>query len=61
MKINWDSNVCQHAGVCVNTLPNVYKVEDGNFVIDTSAATEEELQLSITQCPSGALTSSSED
>ncbi len=61
MKINWDSNVCQHAGVCVNTLPNVYKVEDGNFVIDTSAATEEELQLSIKQCPSGALTCSSED
>jgi len=56
MKVNWDSNACQHAGVCVNTLPKVYKVEDGDFVIDPSAATEEELQLSITQCPSGALT-----
>jgi uncharacterized Fe-S cluster protein YjdI len=60
MKINYDSEVCQHAGVCVQTLPNVYMIKDGQFVIDSTAATDEELKMSIAQCPSGALSSSNE-
>lgn len=55
MKINYDSEVCQHAGVCVNTLPKVYMIKDGKFVIDTTAATEQELKASVAACPSGAL------
>jgi len=61
MKINYNSDVCQHAGICVTTLPNVYMVKDGKFVIDTSKATEQELKKSIAQCPSGALSSSIDD
>lgn len=60
MKINWDSEVCQHAGVCVRTLPDVYKIEDGQFVINAAAGTDEELKKSIAQCPSGALSSSAD-
>jgi len=56
MEVKWDQDVCSHAGVCVNTLPNVFKVEDGKFVIDSSAASEAEILETVAKCPSGALT-----
>jgi len=55
MEVKWDENVCSHAGVCVTTLPNVFKVEDGNFVIDSEAASEAEIRDVVSKCPSGAL------
>ncbi|NQZ54259.1 MAG: (4Fe-4S)-binding protein [Piscirickettsiaceae bacterium] len=57
MKVNWDENVCQHAGVCVTNYSSLYKVEDGKFVISTENATDEQIKESIAKCPSGALTS----
>lgn len=60
VKVNWDQETCQHAGVCVNELPAVFKVEDGNFVIDPSAAEKEEIQAVCEKCPSGALSMSEE-
>lgn len=56
MEVKWDQNVCSHAGVCVNTLPNVFKVEGGSFVIDTDADSEAEIRETVSKCPSGALT-----
>lgn len=56
MNVNWDENVCQHAGVCVNNYPSLYKIEDGKFVITTENATDEEIRESVEKCPSGALT-----
>ena len=56
MEVKWNQDVCSHAGVCVNSLPNVFKVEDGNFVIDTDAASEAEIRDVVSKCPSGALT-----
>ena len=38
MKVSWDENVCIHAGKCVGGAPEVFKIEDGKFVIDTDAA-----------------------
>ena len=35
MKVSWDESVCIHAGKCVQGAPEVFKVEDGKFVIDT--------------------------
>jgi len=55
MKVNWNENKCQHAGVCVKSLPEVFKVEDGAFVIDPSATTEVKLKDTISKCPSAAL------
>lgn len=55
MKVNWDANKCCHAGVCVKSLPEVFKVEDGQFVIDPSKASGEEVKDVVCQCPSGAL------
>lgn len=55
MKIKWDASKCCHAGVCVNSLPEVFKVEEGEFVIDPAKASEQEIRDVVNQCPSGAL------
>jgi uncharacterized Fe-S cluster protein YjdI len=56
MQVIWNPNTCCHAGVCVKSLPEVFKVEDGEFKIDPSKASEEEVENVVSQCPSGALT-----
>lgn len=55
MQVEWDQTKCCHAGVCVNSLPDVFKVVDGEFVIDASQASEEDVENVVNQCPSGAL------
>lgn len=55
MKVCWDEERCCHAGICVKELPQVFKVEDGEFKIDAEAAPEEEIRRVVEQCPSGAL------
>ncbi len=56
MKIDWEGDKCSHAGICVKTLPNVFKIEDGHFCIDPKAADQEEIREVVARCPSGALT-----
>ncbi len=56
MQVKWDQDKCQHAGVCVKSLPDVFKVEDGNFVIDTTQATDEAICEVTGKCPAGAFT-----
>jgi uncharacterized Fe-S cluster protein YjdI len=53
--VTWDESVCIHAGKCVEGLPKVFKVEDGKFVIDESAAGADEIKNTVGTCPSGAL------
>lgn len=55
MKVTWDESTCIHAGKCVAGSPNVFKIEDGNFVIDESGASDDEIRATVAQCPSGAL------
>ncbi len=55
MQVTWNPNTCCHAGVCVKSLTDVFKVEDGEFKIDPSKASEEEVESVVKQCPSGAL------
>ena len=56
MKVNWDKSICQHEGVCVNSLPAVFKIENNDFVIDSTAAHERQIRDVCTAWPSGALT-----
>ena len=56
LKVNWNESICQHAGVCVNSLPAVFRIQDGAFVVDPSAASEKQLRDVCAACPSGALT-----
>ena len=55
MKVTYDAETCSHAGECVKGAPNVFKVVDGQFVIDTAADSEENIRSTVASCPSGAL------
>lgn len=52
--IKWKPKVCQHAAVCVKTLPQVYNPKASPWITIENASTEE-LKTQIAQCPSGAL------
>lgn len=53
--IIWKPELCQHAGVCVKMLPNVYRPKERPWV-RLEFATTPELIKQIDSCPSGALT-----
>ncbi len=55
VQVTWDSKVCSHSANCVKTLPQVFKVEHGKFVIDPSAADDDKVRATVAACPSGAL------
>ena len=55
MNIEWDENICTHSGTCVQTLPNVFKIENGEFVIDTLRENEAAIIDTVNKCPPGAL------
>jgi uncharacterized Fe-S cluster protein YjdI len=55
MQVTWNQNTCCYSGVCVKSLPEVFKVEDGEFKIDPSNTSEKEVENVVSQCPSGAL------
>ncbi len=55
MKVTYNADTCSHAGECVKGAPNVFKVVDGQFVIDTSADSEDNIRSTVANCPSGAL------
>tara|TARA_Y100000385_G_scaffold34098_1_gene32003 strand:- start:1025 stop:1246 length:222 start_codon:yes stop_codon:yes gene_type:complete len=52
--IKWQPKLCQHAAVCVKTLPQVYNPNASPWISIENASTEE-LKKQISQCPSGAL------
>ncbi len=52
--ITWQPELCQHAGVCVRTLPQVYKPGSSPWISMENASTEE-LKEQVNRCPSGAL------
>ncbi len=52
--IIWKPELCKHAAVCVNSLPEVYNPQASPW-ISIENATSEELKNQITKCPSGAL------
>lgn len=51
----WKPQLCQHAGICVATLPQVYNTKVRPWVKPENATTDE-LISQIEMCPSGALT-----
>lgn len=48
--INWQSKLCQHAALCVNTLPKIYN-PDGSPWITIEYATTEEVKNQMTTVP----------
>jgi uncharacterized Fe-S cluster protein YjdI len=55
MKVTYDPKVCIHAANCVKSLPTVFKVVEGRFVIDQQGASEAAIRQTVAACPSGAL------
>ena len=56
MQVKWDKTICQHAGICVGSLPQVFTVEEDGLAIDTGKAEPAANRRVVEQCPSGALT-----
>ena len=52
--IVWQPKLCQHAAVCVKSLPKVYKPKEKPWIAIENASTEA-LIKQINNCPSGAL------
>jgi len=55
ISVVWQPALCQHSGICVKMLPNVYHPKEKPWVKVENASTAE-LQEQIRKCPSGALT-----
>ena len=55
LTIIWQPELCQHAGICVKTLPGVYKPKERPW-IQIENATTAELIAQINERPSGAFT-----
>jgi len=51
----WRAHLCQHSGICVKLLPQVYNPMERPWV-KPEMASSSELRDQISQCPSGALT-----
>jgi uncharacterized Fe-S cluster protein YjdI len=54
LTIVWQPDKCIHAGVCVKTLPGVYKPGERPWITMENATTAQ-LKAQIDRCPSGAL------
>ena len=55
LEVTWDSKVCIHSGNCVKTLPQVFRVESGKFVIDPARTDDDKVRATVAACPSKAL------
>ncbi len=51
--IKWQPKLCQHAAICVKTLPQVYNPNASPWISIENASTEE-LKNQISRCPSKA-------
>lgn len=52
--VTYDKEICVHAGVCANTLPQVFNPKNKPWV-NTAGASKEEISSMIKNCPSAAL------
>lgn len=52
--IVWQPHLCKHTGICVKTLPEVYRPNERPW-INPGNATTEQLIDQVNHCPSGAL------
>lgn len=55
LTVDWDQDRCIHSGQCCKSLPAVFKLDDGRFIVDESQAEDTEIKMVVQRCPSGAL------
>ncbi|WP_419511383.1 (4Fe-4S)-binding protein [Alistipes sp.] len=51
----WQPHLCTHSGICVKTLPAVYKPQERPWVKLENSTTDKIVEQ-VEKCPSGALT-----
>jgi uncharacterized Fe-S cluster protein YjdI len=54
ISVSFDPSICQHSGVCVRGLPEVFNIKQKRW-IRPELATADEVAALIDKCPSGAL------
>lgn len=54
LTVVWKPALCIHSGICVKTLPKVYKPDEKPWINPDNASTSD-LKDQIRKCPSGAL------
>lgn len=55
MKVTYNKDICTHSANCVKTLPSVFAVKEGKFVITQGGAPAAEIRKTVAACPSKAL------
>ena len=55
MKVTYDKAICIHSAKCLNNLPSVFQVKDGNFLIIQDGGSEGKIRETVNACPSKAL------
>ncbi len=50
----WKPQLCQHSGICINGLPEVFDIKKKKW-INADGASSEEMVEQVKKCPSGAL------
>ena len=53
--VHWDSELCIHTAICLNSLPEVFDVQSRPW-IDVEADSADAIAAAIRRCPTGALT-----
>ncbi len=59
MNVKWDSEKCCHSGKCVGALPEVFKIENGQFLIQTENGSDADIMKVVEACPAKAFTAES--
>ena len=54
LTVSYDTDMCQHAGVCVRSLPAVFDVDQDPWIRPDAAGSDQVIET-IDACPSGAL------
>lgn len=52
--VQFDPNLCEHSGICIRRLPNVFNLQSRPWV-NVKGASKDDIIALIDKCPSGAL------
>ena len=55
IRVHWNSDLCIHSAICLNSLPQVFDVRRRPWV-DVTAADADAIARTVERCPSSALT-----
>lgn len=55
VRVTFDPAVCLHSGVCLRTLPTVFKVREQQRWVELENATTDAILAAVAKCPSRAL------